>query len=96
MKKVTLYQAVDDKGIANNMLASITHGAYTRVSDMEPVVMLRKEGGDEEILEDIFRIMNSNEYKYSLNYSLSVGDVVCIDSTYYRCMPIGWEVISAD
>ena len=92
-KRVTVYQCATQEQFSRNMMAFIT-GAYTPVEDMEPVVMLREHNTDDHaILEDMFSKMNSHEYNYSLNYSMSVGDVVQIDKVYYRCMPTGWDTI---
>ena len=94
MKKIMVYQAATQEQFSQNMLASIFGANYVSVEDMEQVVMLRQDGDDNTILEDMFYKMNSEEYRYSLNYSMSTGDVVRIDDTYYRCMPTGWENIS--
>lgn len=94
MKKVTIYQVTNEKDFAINMMAGLTNTDFVSVLDMEEVVMLREDGKDNDILESLFQKMNSEEYSYSLEYSLSVGDVVRIDDTYYRCMPSGWKDIS--
>lgn len=94
MKKVTLYQVdtINNRdAFSQNMMAGYGFGTFTNVGDMDAVVMLRMNGTDEAILEDMFCRMNDPEYSYSLNYSMSVGDIVQIDKVYYRCMPRGWE-----
>jgi hypothetical protein len=92
-KRVTVFQCATQEQFSQNMMAFIT-GNYVPVEDMEPVVMLRERDADDRtILEDMFYKMNSQEYNYSLNYSMSVGDVVQIDKVYYRCMSTGWDTI---
>ena len=92
MKKVTLYQAKTDEVFFRNMRARHTND-YAPLSDMEPVVMLRMNKEVSDILDDVFYMMNCEEYRYSLNYSMSVGDIVDIDGKLYRCLPIGWETV---
>ena len=92
MKKVTLYQAKNDEVFIRNMRARFT-GDYAPLHEMESVVMLRMSGEDSMILDKLFYRMNREEYCYSLNYSMSVGDIVDIDGNLYRCLPIGWGVI---
>ena len=92
MKKVTLYQTRNDEAFLRNMRVRFTED-YTQLHEMESVVMLRMSGDDNYILEELFYRMNSNEYFYSLNYSMSVEDIVDINGTLYRCLPIGWAVI---
>lgn len=92
MKKVTLYQAKDDEVFLRNMRARFTKD-YAPLHDMESVVMLRMSGEDSMILDELFYWMNSEEYCYSLNYSMSVGDIVDIAGNLYRCLPIGCDVI---
>ena len=92
MKKVTLYQTRNDEAFLQNMRARFTED-YVPLHEMESVVMLRMSGDDSYILEELFYRMNSNEYFYSLNYSMSVGDIVDIAGNLYRCLPIGWDVI---
>ncbi len=48
---------------------------------------LLMEGEDMVILDKCFILFNKEEYRYSLNYSMSVGDVVAIGKTLYRCLP---------
>ena len=97
MKKVTVYQTTNEQDFANNMLASAIRGrSFTPIHRMEKVVMLRQNGEDSDILEELFEKLNDEEYKYSINYSMSVGDIVRIDNTYYRCTSFGWEDISAE
>lgn len=79
------------------MLASVVGGMpFTPIQRMEEVVMLRQNGEDSDILEELFEKLNDEEYKYSVNYSMSVGDIVRIDNTYYRCLASGWKDISAE
>lgn len=92
MKKVTLYQAKDDEGLIRNMRARLMED-YVPLHDMESVVMLRMSGEDSMILDELFYRMNCEEYRYSLNYSMSVGDIVDVDGNLYRCLPIGWGII---
>ena len=93
MKKITVYQTKNEKDFTNNMLAMFSK-RYTSIEEMEPVVMLREQDiPDEDILNSVFEKMNSHEYSYSLNYSLSVGDIVSIDGVSYRCEPTGWSVV---
>ena len=97
MKKVTVYQTTNEQDFANNMLASAIRGrSFTPIQRMEEVVMLRQNGEDSDILEELFEKLNDEEYKYSINYSMSVGDIVRIDNTYYRCLSSGWKDISAE
>lgn len=91
MKKITLYQATNGESFARNMFAS-TMDDYSSIDEMEAVVMLREPDADDmDILNELFYKFNSEEYKYSLAYSMSVGDIVTIDDKAYRCMPIGWK-----
>lgn len=93
MKKiVTLYQATTEEAFTKNMMARFGED-YASMDEMEAVVMLRMEGEDMYILDKCFILFNQEEYRYSLNYSMSVGDVVSIDKTLYRCLPIGWKIV---
>lgn len=57
------------------------------------------EGSNENLLEEIFANWNSGsgvECALFLRLkirSMSVGDIVKIDSTMYLCQPMGWKVI---
>ena len=95
MKKiVTLYQAATEEAFTKNMMARFGKD-YASMDEMEAVVMLRMEGEDMYILDKCFILFNQEEYRYSLNYSMSVGDVIAIDKTMYRCLPIGWEAVES-
>lgn len=96
MKKVTVFQTASKGDFAVNMHAAYDdNGTFVELSKMEQVVMLRypSEDDDEFILEDLFSRLNDEEYRYSINYSMSVGDVVQIDHKTYRCMPCGWLLL---
>lgn len=92
MRKVTLYQATTESAFRTNMMAMVT-GVFAPMEEMEAVVMLRMDGEVEDILDELFYRMNSEEYRYSLSYSMSVGDVVDIDGVRYRCAMVGWDLI---
>lgn len=85
---VTLYQVPreDNQSFMNNML-----GEYVSFDKLIPTVVVRLEGSDEEIQEKSFRVFNSDELNFTLNYSMSVGDVLDIAGRRYRCIPFGWE-----
>jgi len=60
------------------------------------------ESDDEVTPEDIFEMLNTNEYLKDLlqfkaavigHTSMSVGDIVEIKGKYYICRDIGWEEI---
>lgn len=93
-KSITLYQAATEEAFTKNMMARFGKD-YASMYEMEAVVMLRMEGEDMAILDRCFILFNQDEYRYSLNYSMSVGDVVAVDKTMYRCLPIGWEVVES-
>ena len=93
-KSVTLYQAATEEAFTKNMMARFGKD-YASMDEMEAVVMLRMEGEDMYILDKCFILFNQEEYRYSLNYSMSVGDVIDIDKAMYRCLPIGWEVMES-
>lgn len=93
-KKIVVFQATNERGFCESTLSSYLGDSHTDMSNMEEVVMLREEGEDDEILSSLFAKMNSKEYQYSLNYSLSVGDIVRINDTYYKCKPSGWENVT--
>lgn len=93
-KSVILYQAATEEAFTKNMMARFGEN-YASMDEMEAVVMLRMEGEDMYILDKCFILFNQEEYRYSLNYSMSVGDVIAIDKAMYRCLPIGWEVMES-
>lgn len=93
-KSVTLYQATTQEAFSKNMMARFDKD-YASMDEMEAVVMLRMEGEDMDILDKCFFLFNQEEYRYSLNYSMSVGDVIAIGKALYRCLPIGWEVMES-
>ena len=58
------------------------------------------ESDDEVTPEDIFEMLNTNEYLKNLlqfkaavigHTSMSVGDIVEINGKYYICRDIGWQ-----
>ncbi len=91
-KSITLYQAATEEAFTKNMMARFGTD-YASMDEMEAVVMLRMEGEYIDILDKCFILFNQEEYRYSLNYSMSIGDVIAIGKTLYRCLPIGWEVM---
>ena len=93
-KRITLYQAATEEAFTKNMMARFGED-YASMDEMEAVVMLRMEGEDMAILDKCFILFNQEEYRYSLNYSMSVGDVIAIDKALYRCLPIGWKVMES-
>ncbi len=95
MKRVSVFQTATREDFSINMHAAYGAGSFVDLSKMEEVLMLRypSEDKDEDILEDVFCRLNDEEYKYCINYSLSVGDVVRINDKAYRCMSCDWELI---
>ncbi len=87
-KQITLYQAATEESFTKNMMARFSKD-YASMDEMEAVVMPHMEGEDTAILDRCFILFNQKEYRYSLNYSMSVGDVVAIGKALYRCSPIG-------
>ncbi len=82
-KEITLYQAYD-----------AAQAATAPMEQRMAVFTFYLEGDDKYILDQCFGIFNSiAQFCNTLNYSMSVGDVVQINKLYYECMPNGWRCI---
>ncbi len=44
-------------------------------------------------LEEIFREGNIGKLQRFLKYSLSVGDVIAVNGTFYRVEPVGYSIL---
>jgi len=94
MKTVTLFQVSrrDEEGMLRNL-----SGDYVPLYRMEPVFTSGMKGDTDNILANSFKFFNGiDESTSMLNYSMTVGDVVCIDSAFYRCIPQGWSYMGGD
>lgn len=88
-KTVTLWQ-VPERNFQSRMMNLL--GNYALIENMEPVFSARMTGNEEAILDECFEEFNNMDRKYfTLNYSMSVGDIVDIDGKKFRCLPNGWR-----
>lgn len=98
-KTIKIYQAYE-KDFAEFFAGSL-FGEFISVDDMELVVKFEldetKTTDDKvnTLLDMIFAYGNDgdNPLRPYLTYGLSVGDVVAIGDTYYRCTSTGWSII---
>lgn len=96
---IKIYQAYE-KDLAKFFEGSL-FGEFISVHDMELKVKFELDETkttDDKIntlLGMIFAYGNDydNPLRPYLSYSLSVGDVVAIGDTYYRCTSTGWSII---
>lgn len=64
--------------------------------------VLEGDFSDECILERMFAEWNAGSGQESRLFisskkrSMSVGDIVCVNGTYYQCKPVGWEKVTTD
>lgn len=87
---VTLYQVntQDPEAFRESIL-----GKFLPIEKMEPVCVVRMGGSDEQICDKAWELFNRDTLNFSLNYSMSVGDVLDIMGRKYRCTPTGWDRI---
>lgn len=97
-KTIKIYQAYE-KDLAKFFAGSL-FGEFISVDDMELVVKFELDETkvtDDKVntlLDMIFAYGNDddNPLRDYLSYSLSVGDVVTIGNTTYRCTATGWSI----
>ena len=92
MKNALVFQTNNQEDFSQNMTGGLLGKDYVPFSRLECVTYIPVEDDDTlSILERVFSICNDSEMEVNLNYSMSVGDVVVIDSRAYRCGAADWE-----
>ena len=90
---VRVYQPTTPDDIVSNLATgAMGTGKYTSSKEMEVTVTLQMEGTDEEILERVFAMGERGEIP--VHHSISCGDVVEVNGTFYRCIPTGWDKLN--
>lgn len=97
--KVTVWQAAGEDGFLKNLKGAFTD-TYTSLDEMEEVYafIVSEELTDEQLLNQVFSDGNDEDSDLwdNLNYAISVGDIVQIENTFYRCLPVGWVKENVD
>ena len=99
LTKVLVYQTNNKNDFIQNMTAVLSKD-YVPFSRMECVTCLSFDIEDTpenklSILEKVFNMCNDDDLRgeITLNYSVSVGDIVVVNFTAYRCVSDDWDLI---
>ena len=90
---VRVYQPTNPDDIVGNLATGATgNGRYTSSKEMEVTAVTAMEGTDEEILSRVYTL--SQQDALPVHHAISCGDVVEVNGTFYRCIPMGWDKLN--
>ena len=92
---VRVWQPTNPDDIVGNLATGATgNGRYTSIEEMEVTATLQAEGEDEGILSMVYTMSQVGDDDFPVHHSISCGDVVEVDGTFYRCIPNGWDKLN--